>query len=68
MTTNDDPFYADAKRAAHLSGVGKTKFYEAVKNKTAPQPVLVCGVKRWVVADLKRQHLANSTTKPSSPA
>lgn len=66
MTTDLQPFYVDAIEAARLSGVGKTTFYKNVKDKTAPQPILVCGVKRWVVEELRRQHLANPTTTASA--
>lgn len=66
MTTDLQPFYVDAIEAARLSGVGKTTFYKNVKDKTAPQPILVCGVKRWVVEELRRQHLANQRDTPPS--
>lgn len=66
MTTDLQPFYVDAIEAARLSGVGKTTFYENVNKKIAPQPVIVCGLKRWVVEELKRQHLTNPTTTPSA--
>jgi predicted DNA-binding transcriptional regulator AlpA len=68
MTTLD-PFYVDATEAARLCGIkGRSTWYAKVKKKLVPQPVLIGGQPRWVVEELKRQHLANQTTTPSTPA
>jgi predicted site-specific integrase-resolvase len=64
--TNLQPFYVGTAEAARLSGVGKSTWYNYAAQGLTPKRVLVCG--RWMyrVEDLKRQHLANQKTTPSS--
>lgn len=68
MTTQPiEKIYVNADKAAYMLDIGRSTFYAGVKAHTLPQPRIVCGVKRWLVADLRPQHPASSTTTPSSP-
>lgn len=50
------------KEAAQMLSMGRSTFWQAVKDKLAPAPVKIGGLTRWRVADLRQHVQAIPTT------
>ncbi|RZA28062.1 MAG: AlpA family transcriptional regulator [Proteobacteria bacterium] len=51
---SEDRLLVPAAEAAKMLSMGRSTFWRMVGKKALPQPVKLCGLTRWRVADLQR--------------
>jgi predicted DNA-binding transcriptional regulator AlpA len=57
-----DKLLVRAEEAAKMLDVGRSTFWQRVKENKAPQPVKIGGLTRWRVSDLRRHVEAMTPT------
>lgn len=70
-TTTPEPHFerilVTVKEAAQMLSMGRSTFWQHVKNGALPKPVKIGGLTRWRLADLRRHCEPPPASEPTTP-